>query len=149
MKVIFSIILGLFFQFVNAQNPNYNQSLADSLGADDYGMKSYFMVMLKTGSNESTDSLFLDSCFRSHMNNIIQLVESGDMIIAGPFGKNEDHYRGIFVFNVPTQEEVEQMLLNDGAIQEGILEATIIPWYASAALPTYLNQADLIWTKKP
>ncbi|MBN2395104.1 MAG: hypothetical protein JXC36_01425, partial [Candidatus Atribacteria bacterium] len=31
-------------------NPNYDKSLADKLGGDDYGMKSYFLVILKTGT---------------------------------------------------------------------------------------------------
>jgi len=30
-------------------NPNYDKALADSLGADDYGMKSYVFVILKSG----------------------------------------------------------------------------------------------------
>lgn len=27
-------------------NPNYDEALAEKLGADDYGMKSYFFVVL-------------------------------------------------------------------------------------------------------
>ncbi|MEO7047659.1 MAG: hypothetical protein ABI091_20340, partial [Ferruginibacter sp.] len=36
-------------------NPNYDKELADKLGGDDYGMKSYFFVILKTGANTTTD----------------------------------------------------------------------------------------------
>ncbi len=32
-------------------NPNYDEALAKKLGADDYGMKQYVLVILKTGKN--------------------------------------------------------------------------------------------------
>lgn len=39
---------------VNAQaSEKFDQKLADSLGADQYGMKNYFLVILKTGENDS------------------------------------------------------------------------------------------------
>lgn len=43
-------------------NPNYNKELADKLGGDDYGMKSYFLVILKTGTNTTTDKEFISHC---------------------------------------------------------------------------------------
>lgn len=36
-------------------NPNYHKELVDKLGADDYGIKSYFLVILETGTNTATD----------------------------------------------------------------------------------------------
>jgi len=36
-------------------NPNYDGELAKELGGDDYGMKSYFLVILKTGANTTAD----------------------------------------------------------------------------------------------
>ncbi|MGB3198004.1 MAG: hypothetical protein WBB17_09795, partial [Saprospiraceae bacterium] len=36
-------------------NPNFDKALAEKLGGDDYGMKSYYLVILKTGTNTSTD----------------------------------------------------------------------------------------------
>src|SRR5690606_32221995 len=38
-----------------AANPNYNKTLADRLGGDEYGMKSYFFIVLKTGPNTTAD----------------------------------------------------------------------------------------------
>ena len=35
--------------YANISNPNYNKVLANKLNADDYGMKSYILVILKTG----------------------------------------------------------------------------------------------------
>lgn len=58
-------------------NPNYNKELADKLGGDDYGMKSYFFVILKTGTNTTTDKEFISESFRGHLDNINRLVEEG------------------------------------------------------------------------
>ena len=52
------VILFLLFVLslsVNAQKPVYDSILAKKLNADDYGMKMYVFVMLKTGTNTSTD----------------------------------------------------------------------------------------------
>ena len=51
-------------------NPNYEKALADSLGGDDYGMKSYFFVILKTGTNKTKDKELISESFRGHMDNI-------------------------------------------------------------------------------
>jgi hypothetical protein len=90
-------------------NPDYDPALAEKLGGDDYGMKSYMLVILKTGSNKTTDKPFIDSCFRGHMENIGRMVEANKLIVAGPLGKNENSYRGIFILNVKTVEEANSL----------------------------------------
>lgn len=54
-------------------NPHYDKALAEKLGGDDYGMKSYFLVMLKTGVNKTTDKELINGSFKGHMNNINRL----------------------------------------------------------------------------
>ena len=44
---------------VKTNNPQYDAQLAEKLGADDYGMKSYILVMLKSGSIFQTMTLYL------------------------------------------------------------------------------------------
>lgn len=144
MKLILIFLLSVIFScssFTQTLNPDYDSILAQKLGADDYGMKSYVLVILKTGSNTTSDNAFIDSCFRGHMNNISRLVDEGKLIVAGPLGKNENKYRGIFIFNVPTIEEAEQLVLTDPAINSNLLEADLYSWYGSAALPVYLDAA--------
>jgi uncharacterized protein len=144
MKFILIILLSLFVSYSTlAQNPNpdYDSTLAQKLGADDYGMKSYVLAILKTGSNTTTDKAFIDSCFRGHMNNISRLVDEGKLIVAGPLGKNENTYRGIFIFNVPTIKEAEELVLTDPAINSKLLDVELYGWYGSAALPEYLPAA--------
>lgn len=128
-------------------NPNYDEALAKKLGADDYGMKSYVLVILKTGANTSAEKAFIDSCFTGHMENIGKMVEAGKLVVAGPLGKNDNAYRGIFILDVATMEEAGQLIQSDPAIRENLLEAELYPWYGSAALPEYLDASDKIWKK--
>ncbi|MBX2931397.1 MAG: hypothetical protein KF781_05560 [Chitinophagaceae bacterium] len=131
-------------------NPNYDKALAQKLGADDYGMKSYFLVILKTGTNTTKDKELISKSFREHLNNINKLVDEGKLIIAGPLGKNENAYRGIFVLNNLTSiEEAKTLLQTDPAIQNQLLDFEIFTWYGSAALAEYLPFSDKIWKLKP
>ena len=148
MKFIFTLLLAILCPLMatsQTTNPNYDEALAKKLGADDYGMKSYIFVMLKTGTNESTDRTFRDSCFTGHLQNIRRLVKDGKMIVAGPIGKNENAYRGIFILDVPTFEEAQELLQTDPAIHAQFLEPELYPWYGSAALPEYLEASDKVW----
>lgn len=131
-------------------NPNYNKTLANKLGGDDYGMKSYHLVILKTGTSTTTDKELISESFKGHMSNINKLVEEGKLIVAGPLGKNDKTYRGIFIFNnVKTIDEVKELLQDDLAIKNGLLDYDIFTWYGSAALPEYLPFSDKIWKLKP
>lgn len=147
MKSILLLLLicGTYFHTsAQSENPKYDKALADSLGADKYGMKMYFLVILKTGSNSVTDKEKLGELFKGHMNNINKLVKEGKMVIAGPLGKNDKQYRGIFVLNVKTKEEVDLLLEGDPVLKEKVMEAEIYPWYGSAALPKYLEFHDKV-----
>lgn len=130
-------------------NPNYDSRLAEKLGADDYGMKKYVLVVLKTGINQSQDKEFVEKCFRGHLDNINRLVKEGKMIVAGPLTKNEKTYRGIFILNVADFDEAEKVLQRDAAIKEGLLDFELFSWYGSAALPEYLPFSDKIWKAQP
>lgn len=135
---------------VNAQqnNPAYNKALADSLGGNEYGMKAYVLVILKTGSNTTASKAATDSLFRGHMNNINKLVKEGKLTVAGPLIKNDKNYRGIFILNVKTTEEAMPLLQTDPAIREKLLDVELFTWYGSAALPMYLPYHDQVGKKK-
>lgn len=150
-KILTSLFYILIVNFSIGQNTNlnYDEELANSLGADDYGMKSYILVILKTGSNLTTNEAFIDSCFNGHMENIGRLSEEKKLILAGPIGKNENLYRGIFILNVTTFEEAKVLLKTDPSINENLLEAEMYKWYGSAALSEYLKTDDKIWEIKP
>ena len=138
-RLLFALTLLMAAPFLKAQssNPEYDKALADSLGADNYGMKMYVLVLLKTGP-ETKDKKTTDSLFSGHMKNIKRLVEMGKLVVAGPLQKNEKEYRGIFILNVKTIEEAATLLQTDPAIYAGLLVPELYGWYGSAALPLYL-----------
>ena len=130
-------------------NPNYDSTLAKKYGADEYGMKGYILVILKTGTNKTTDKEFISSCFAGHMENINRLAKLGKLIVAGPLGKNDKTYRGIFILNTTSLDEAKELLQTDPTIKENILEAELYNWYGSAALAEYLETSDKIWKINP
>ena len=116
-----------------AQKPIYDSILAKKLQADDYGMKMYVFVMLKTGTNKSIDKEARNKAFAGHMKNIQYMADNGKLAVAGPFEKGGTH-RGLFILNVTTFEEANKLLEEDTAIKEKYLEPELIQWYGSASL---------------
>lgn len=130
----------------------YNQKLADSLGADERGMKSYMLVILKTGPNDAkiTDKTERGELFQGHFSNMAEMEKSGKLKMAGPFGtKNSLGYRGIFLLDVKTEDEANALLQGDPTIKNGIFDVEILPWYGSAAIPMHLDYHKKISKEKP
>ena len=123
------------FSSAHAQTATaYDSVLAKKLNADDYGMKRYIMVILKTGSATETDSLKVSNIFKGHMKNIQSLAAQNKLVVAGPLGDNDKKYEGIFVLNTENIEDAKKMLATDPAVQEKFLEPELYLWYCTAAL---------------
>ena len=78
------------------------------------------------------------------MDNINRLAKEGLLVVAGPFGKNELTFRGLFILNVKTVEEAKVLCETDPAIKAGIFDVDMIPWYGSAALNEYLKFSEKV-----
>lgn len=129
-----------------------NKKLADSLGADERGMKNYMLVILKTGPKDSeiTDKIQRSELFKGHFSNMEAMEKAGKLKLAGPFAtKNQLSYRGIFLLDVKTEEEAKYLLQNDPTIKSGIFEVEILPWYGSAAIPMHLKYHKIITKENP
>lgn len=137
---IFSFIL--FLPATNAQESNetvgYDSTLAQKLGADEYGMKQYVMAFLKKGHNRSQDSTKRAEIQKAHLKNIMRLAKEGKLIVAGPFLDDTD-IRGIFIFDVGTIEEAKKLTESDPAVKSGVLTMELHPWYGPAILPEVLK----------
>lgn len=151
MKLMSTAFLSVFLfvsLFASAQtNPAYDKKLADSLKSNDNGMRTYTLVLLRTGPAQIKDKAVNDSLFRSHMANINKLAAAGKLTVAGPLQKNDKSYRGIFIFTT-SQDETRELLKGDGAVQAGVFEAELYTWFGSAALPMYLPYHDKITKNK-
>ena len=147
IRILLTLILFVFTTCgINAQkpNPDYDSTLARKLGADDRGMKSYVLVILKTGPAVIEAGARRDSLFKGHFANINRMADQGKLVVAGPIGANDKSYRGIFILNVKTTDEARALLQNDPTVKEKIFEAELYPWYGSAALSEYLDAAKKI-----
>jgi uncharacterized protein YciI len=61
------------------------------------------------------------------------MAEEGKLVLAGPFFGNGD-LRGIYIFNVGTIAEAEELTNSDPAIKAGSLEMELVEWDGPAAL---------------
>ena len=150
MKTLLLTFFTAVFSFANAQNSAFDQKLADSLGADEQGMKTYLLVILKTGpkDKEISDKKQRDELFKGHFSNMSEMAKAGKLRLAGPFAtKNELGYRGIFLLDVKDEEEAKALLQNDPTIKTGIFEVEILPWFGSAAIPMHLKYHEKISKK--
>lgn len=148
MKKVITVLFVFVVMVSTAQNakPVYDKDLAGKLGADEYGMKNYMFVILKTGPRDSLvkDKKLRDSLFAGHMANIGQLAKEGKLVMAGPFGKNDKSFRGLFILNVKTIEEAKELLQTDPTIKEQVFETELYPWYGSAAISEHLKVHEKI-----
>lgn len=137
------LMLALFIcvaAFATAQtNKDYDSVLAKKLNANDMGMKRYIFVVLKTGPVVIEDKNKRDSLFAGHMKNIQSLASQNKLVLAGPFGKNDKEFRGLFILNTNNKEEAEKMVNLDPAVQAKIFVAEYYPWFGTAALQETLN----------
>jgi uncharacterized protein YciI len=115
--------------------PKFDAELAKKLGADKYGMKSYVLAILKTGPNDaSIKGKEREDMFKGHMANMDRLAKEGKLAVAGPFGKNDKAFRGLFILNVTTVEDAKKLTDTDPVVKAGMMIVELVPWYGSAAL---------------
>ena len=94
-----------------------------------YIMKQYFLVILKSGEAEVAEEK-LAEIQAGHMAHIQTMDEAGILSLAGPFG-HDGEKRGIFIMNVPSEEEVRKWVEQDPAFQAGRLAYEIYPWWGA------------------
>ncbi len=111
----------------------YDAQLADELGADEYGMRAYVFVVLKTGPANITDEARRNEIFAGHFSNIARLSEEGKLVLAGPFIEGGEK-RGMYIFKSATIEEAKAIVQSDPAVAAGIFTPEFTRFYGSAAL---------------
>jgi uncharacterized protein YciI len=118
-----------------ADDRTFDPELAKKLGADERGMKTYVLCILKTGPKDAEiKGDQRKEIFAGHFANIGRLADEGKLAVAGPFGKNDKSYRGLYIFNVATIEEAEKLVVLDPAVKAGVFIPDLTLWYGSAAM---------------
>jgi uncharacterized protein YciI len=113
--------------------PVFDEALAKRLGADDYGMRQYVFVLLKTGPTPKPKGPERDEMFRGHFANMQRLAAEGKLAVAGPFD-GVDGWRGMFILAVKDIEEAKKLVATDPVIASGEMIAEYHVHYGSAAL---------------
>lgn len=96
--------------------------------ADPPNFKKYYFVLLSAGPNQGGTPDEIERVQGAHRDNIDRLVKSGKMAIAGPFEDGGD-LRGLFILDVPTKEEAEELVASDPAIKAGRLKGQVLAWW--------------------
>ncbi|MCW3091898.1 MAG: hypothetical protein JWP81_2967 [Ferruginibacter sp.] len=118
------------YSSTSAQQQNKADTLKPKQRLEDQ-IKQYWFVMLMTGKNRTHDSATAAKIQEGHMANINRLYYEGKLKVAGPFGDN-GNWRGIFIFDCNTKEEVENLLNTDPAIASGRLAYEVHPWWTAS-----------------
>ena len=111
----------LFTSLIHAQDTKKDEPPAE--------MKQYFFVMLMKGPNRGQDSVTVSKLQEGHMANINRMAKEGKLVMAGPFGDN-GNWRGLFIFDMKTMEDVKKEVDQDPAIQAGRMIYEIHPWWS-------------------
>ena len=111
----------------------FDSALAQRLGADEHGMRSYVFVLLKTGPNKMPEGPERDEMYRGHFANMTRLSKEGKLVLAGPYD-GVDGWRGLFVLAVKSIDEARALAATDPVLQKGEMVAEYHRYYGSAAL---------------
>jgi uncharacterized protein YciI len=146
-------VMCLSMQAANAQTapaataPAYDAELAKSLGGNDNGLRSYVLVILKTGPNKVTDADERKKMFQGHFANMERLAAEKKLAFAGPLDGVEGR-RGIFILATPDIEVAKTYVATDPVIVNGEMVAEYHKLFGSAALMMVNDVHNKIIRKK-
>lgn len=127
--------------------PAYDPALAAAVGADDYGMRRYVLVILKTSPTPVPPGPARDEMFKGHFANMKRLADAGKLALAGPLD-GVDGWRGLFIMAVSDLEEAKALVATDPVVAQGEMIPEFHKYYGSAAL-MLVNDGHAKVSKKP
>lgn len=113
--------------------PGFDPALAAATGADERGMRSFVLVILKTGPTRVPDGEARQAMFRGHFDNMRRLAAEGKLLTAGPLD-GVDGWRGLYVFATADLDEARRWVASDPVVAQGEMVPELHGFYGSAAL---------------
>lgn len=113
--------------------PTFDEALAATLGADEFGMRAYVLVILKSGPNKMPAGPERDEMFKGHFANMKRLSDEGKLALAGPLD-GVDGWRGLFILAAKDLDDAKQLASTDPVLKSGEMIAEYHTFYGSAAL---------------
>ncbi len=111
----------------------FDPALAERLGADELGMKTYMLVILVTGNIKDLSEEQMSKAFEGHFANMSKLASEEKLVVAGPFVDAKPK-RGLFILNTSDKEIAKDWVDTDPAVVAGLLKYELYEIYSSAAL---------------
>lgn len=160
MQRYFILSLGLILVLTNAvfsqvvddkqkvaANPRYDSELAKKTGANEMGMRSFILVLLKSSGKPVPAGKERDEMFAGHFANMKKNAAEGKLVLAGPLD-GVDGMRGLFVFAVENIDDAKKLTETDPVISKGEMVAHYHKFYGNAGI-MLLNEMYEKITKTP
>src|SRR5438067_2383467 len=95
---------------------------------EQHKLVQFQMAIMKRGPAwDSTKAEDRNSILHQHLGNVIALLDSGKVIIAGPFDDSSD-VAGIFIFRTASANEAKALVDTDPAVKAGFMIPEMRPW---------------------
>jgi len=91
----------------------------------------HFLVLLeRVPGAKQLPKEALQQLQKEHLAHLTRMGESGKMVLAGPFGEQDDvGQRGACIYRTATKEEAKQLAEQDPMVKAGRLRANVMAWY--------------------
>ena len=97
---------------------------------NDHKLVQFQMAIMKKGPNwNSMTTEARNATRQQHLANVISLMNSGKVVIAGPFNDSTD-LAGIFVYRVSSPDEAKALVASDPAVKAGLMVGEVHPWFS-------------------
>lgn len=103
------------------------------------GIQLYYMgFLIQSPDRRSIPDSLAQAAGHGHMENIGRLLETGQLMLAGPFDDSEAPFgqtlAGIFILQAENKPEAEALLATDPAVQAGLFSFEVVPWYGPSGI---------------
>jgi uncharacterized protein YciI len=96
---------------------------------EEHKLVQFQMAILKKGPAwDSTKVEDRNSILQQHLKNVLALLNSGKVIIAGPFNDSSD-LAGLFIFRT-SADEAKALVDTDPGVKAGLMVAEMHPWWS-------------------
>ncbi|MFQ5945065.1 MAG: YciI family protein [Anaerolineae bacterium] len=105
--------------------------MSEPQGPDDMpqDMEVLFLGLLRRGPRWTPEvTPEVEALQEAHLANIARMKNSGELLVAGPFGDDGD-LRGVYVFRVGSLEEALALTETDPSVKAGRLIFELHPWW--------------------
>lgn len=94
-------------------------------------LETYELVLLKRPANpKEYPPERAQEIQAAHLGHLTRMAREGHLVVAGPFGDQEDEtLRGLALYRVGSVEEARRLAEQDPAVQAGRLEVEVMTWY--------------------